>query len=213
MNRYLPYRLMFLILCLLPQPLWAFDLPDEYLSPPESLGLIHHIYVYTNDQVTGGCWTNVDAVLNRAKAKLEQAGIATYGEPFFLYNPFAVTLEISATGYKLDAVRACVGALRMQIMYDARENFGSKQTTGKIWSVTGGLSPFQFGTIFNSATDRTLNEQILELVDQEIDKLIVAILSGRRNVVVKEMIEALPNWFSEPPPSQKRFKEMMEQSQ
>lgn len=177
--------------------------PTRYISSDVAIGILHNAHVVILDGVTDGCWTNIEAVRNRAKAKLEQAGIRTYDERLAFQNGFTARLVISGDGFRAGSV--CVGTIRYSVRATVDNRFGDSESTGTVWSVEQDAVMFSKGGI---ATDGdNLNSVFLSNIDSYTDELISTIYSARRDEDVKNLIDALPNLMDEPM-TEERFMEI-----
>jgi hypothetical protein len=167
----------------------------EYINYEDAIGLIHNVHVYIVDNVSGGCWTNLNAVENRVTAKLEQAGVRTYNERLAFLNGVSVQLYIEPTGYRTNS-GLCVGSLAYSIGANASQTIGDVESTGTTWSVSRMSTIYQNGVTFSGPNN--FNSDILEAVDSYTDELIGKIHKGRRAEAVRNLLSTFPVLISEP---------------
>lgn len=139
------------------------------------IGLIDHVYLVVHDDITGGCWSNINAVKNRVRAKLSQANISVYDEHLAFYDGYYALLEITGTGYRSGGM--CVGMIDYAVYADAQGeilNFA----TNREWSYPVQAVLFERLSVANNPNN--LNQQFLSTVDSATDEIIGDIYEGRR---------------------------------
>lgn len=161
---------------LFSQPVFAQDVPGM-LWGSESLGLVHNASIEIFDDVSGGCWTNAEAIKQKARLTLEQSGISAYLEPLATRYPYAAAVHIDAFGQRASDSR-CFGAIEVGVTDTAARTIGETYLVGDLYY-------FQERA---TAIGSSLNDQFATHAEESINKLAAEILSNRRNETVAALI-------------------------
>lgn len=184
---------VFLILLLAPLQSASSDVVQ--VDATNQVGLISNLHIFSTDNVTGSCWTNISAVTNRVRAKLEQGDIATYDEPLFSMIGFNAGLNLQANGMRTDG-GLCVTSFEYQVFIRTTQEIGSQELTGSTWQFRHTPIIFQRGMIATSSSNN--NEQLLSSADRYTDALITSIYSARRDRNVSEILSTFPHAGDDP---------------
>lgn len=158
------------------QTAFAQDAP-KILWGSESLGLVHNVSIEIFDNVSGGCWTNAEAIKQKARLTLEQSGISTYLVPLSAGYPFAAAIHVDAFGQRA-ADSSCFGSIEVGVTSTASRTLGDTYLVGDLYY-------FQERA---TAVGVNLNESFANYVEEKINKLASEILSYRRNEHVEALI-------------------------
>ena len=149
----------------------------NYIFGGDSLGLVHNASIAVYDDVSGGCWTNAEAIKQKARLTLEQSGISVYLEPLSTRYPAAAAIYIEAFGERA-ADSTCYGSIEVGVSDTASRMIGDTHLMGEI----------NYFRETSAAIGYTLNEQFSRAVEENINKLAAEILSTRRNEKVESII-------------------------
>lgn len=189
---------IYLFLLLAASNAYAQDF-TEYLYGEEALGLVHNASIEVIDNVTGNCWTNSNAIKQKARLTLEQSGIAAYLEPLAESFPYAASVYISAFG-KRSPGSLCYGAIEVSISDTASRYLGD--------------TPLPSGVVYfedrSVAIGPDLNEPFSEAVEASIDTLAGTILSNRRGELVEALIDEHGDELKAKPETSAEMRERLE---
>lgn len=202
-----------MMLCLggvaLGQPFQTeFDYIEERLRhtvpvyPTETVGLIRAVELIIDDQVDGGCWTNLSAVRARLRAELERSNVAVFTEPLASYNVLSPQVSFSVLGYRVNA-NLCVGHANMRVAYRAHTELGSVTNTGTVFEFLAQAVIWERNSILSSTS---LNDQLLGFSSEWVDELVGDIAASRRTANVLAFQEV---WHGELPQTKAQFDEML----
>lgn len=162
--------------------------PPEFLFSDKALGLVHNAYIEVRDDVTGGCWTNSEAIKQKARLTLEQSGISVYEEPLATSFPVSADIYISAYGQR-SASSVCYGSIEVTVADTASRYLGEV-------ALVGDVSYFKSAYV---AFGANLNNPFSEAAESSINELAADILSGRRDETVMTLIEEYGVTLAEKP--------------
>ncbi|MFG6159614.1 hypothetical protein ACGTNG_12480 [Halomonas sp. 1390] len=168
------------------------------LSSNESLGLIHNASIEVFDDVTGGCWTNAEAIKQKARLTLEQSGVSVYLEELSENYPYSASIYIEAFG-KRSSSSACFGSIEVGIQDTSSRSIGESYLLGSI----------NFYRQRSVAMGRSLNEPFSNSVEESINKLAAEIISNRRNENVQRLFNKHGEDLQEEPETREEWKERM----
>lgn len=151
----------------------------ESIWSDESLGLIKHVSINIQDDVTGGCWTNMNSIKQSARLKLEQSGVNVYSEQLPGDTPFAYNIDIYGSGMRRDS-STCVGSFAIRISSLGYVEFDSEL------EIAGSTLIFDAGAV---GYGPTLNKNFKEIADSQITQLSAEIISQRRNPTIAAAIK------------------------
>ena len=174
------YLFIFLIL-LCPSNVFA-DLNNSatYISRDKSVGLIDSVYLTIDDEVVDGCWTNVEAVRNRLRYRLEAENLTVFmgnNIPDSQRNPM---LTFSLVGFR--SHKMCIVSYDMDLETISQSEYGQEEDDNRVVI-------FSFGSLWSESgvfIDTNANRKILKLADSLADQLLADILSARRDADVIE---------------------------
>lgn len=152
--------------------------PPNYLFGVKALGLVHNAAIEVVDNVTDNCWTNAEAIKQKARLTLEQSGINVYLEPLSESFPYAASIYISAYGERSPA-SICYGVISVSVSDTASRYIGDTPLPSRIIY-------FEDESV---AMGSDLNSQFSESAENSINTLAGTILSGRRNELAASLIE------------------------
>lgn len=161
-----------------------------YISSEKSVGLVESVNLIVIDEVGGGCWTNVKAVKNRLRYRLQAENISVNmadSSPISAKNPI---LTLSLVGFRSN--RMCVVSYDLDLETASRSKYGLKNSDSQVIVSTVGSLWSESGVLISNET----NKKILELVDSLADQLLADILSARKDEAV---IEARKKFFDRYP--------------
>lgn len=162
------------------------------ISSQDALGIVRAVELLISDQVDGGCWTNVSAVQARVRAELERSGIAVFSEPMAIYNALSPQVQIDVLGYRAgDGL--CVAHATMKVAFLSESEMGSLAYTGSVFRVVSEATMWERAFI---ASGSSLNEQIINKLQEWTDTLVADVAASKRSVVVRDF---LGTWHSEMP--------------
>lgn len=144
----------------------------------ESLGLLHNVSLSVNDNITGGCWTNAEAIKQKTRLTLEQSGISVHLQPMASRYPYNGDLQISAFGGRSAAGR-CLGHIEIAIVDIGIRTMANADLVGEIVY-------FSDSAI---AAGEDLNDQFASHVEKATNELAATILSSRRHEKVAPLLE------------------------
>lgn len=177
-------------------PLPASAQAPDFFSESDSLGLIKNLYLSSVDGVSGNCWTNIEAVEQSARLKLEQSGVNVYLEPLSEDGIFTRGLKIVANGYRTDN-GLCVGSIGFVVTGTAFREIKGVVVAGPMIS---------FESSYN-ASGPSLNSTFKDAEDAAVSELASNILSGRRKEAVKRAIETNKNIYDHAPETIEQMKD------
>lgn len=186
-NKCLYFIISLILLC--PANLFAFskDSPT-YISRDKSVGLIQSVYLTIDDEVVDGCWTNVEAVRNRLRYRLEAENITVYmgnDIPDSERNPM---LTFSLVGFR--SHKMCIVSYDMDLQTISQSEYGQRENDNRVVI-------FSFGSLWSESgvfIDTNADRKIMRLADSLADQLLADILSARRDL---DVIEARKRLYDE----------------
>jgi len=161
------------------------DQSTDLISGDESLGLIHFIEIHVDDQVSGGCWTNVNQIRKNVRLKLEQSGIET-AKKLLWEGPYGATLIIDVIGYRTEKTNVCVGYLNVSLVNYRAESFGYYGE----YEIYRRYLLYQKAGIMTSGDN--LNTMIKKDVDGYVSELAAKIIRNRGNEPIKKILKSYP---------------------
>ncbi|MCL7941232.1 hypothetical protein M8009_13140 [Halomonas sp. ATCH28] len=168
------------------------------LNSNESLGLIHSASIEVFDDVTGGCWTNAEAIKQKARLTLEQSGVSVYLEELSENYPYSASIYIEAFGKRSES-SVCFGSIEVAIGDTSSRSIGETYLLGSIY----------FYRDRSVAMGRSLNEPFSKSVEESINKLAAEIISKRRNEDVKQLIDQHEEELKAEPETRDEWEERM----
>lgn len=167
---------------------------ETFLTREQSLGLISHLYIYIDDQVEGGCWTNSSAIEASLRLKFEREDIPVLREPPAFFSPTTMQVIISAIGLRSRS-GLCATHASFEVGRPISYYWGGADGRKKYW-FSGYISAFQRTAIFVSGD--TNNEQISELMNEATDNPLADILSMRRSDATQTFFQNYPDMRDTP---------------
>ena len=162
----------------------------DIVEAEQSLGLIQVVELAMEDQVEGGCWTNVERVKQRARLALEQSGIKVYTEPLFHVAPFTTRLSVSALGKRGGGV--CFGDVVVRASGRSFLRWGENEE----FAIETMSVNFSKRAIF--VNPRSLDGQILEAVDTFVSEFAADVIANRRHGTVAKLLKEYPHSGDDP---------------
>ena len=173
-------------------------MPRVFLSD-ESLGLLYNVSLSVNDDITGGCWTNAEAIKQKTRLTLEQSGISVHLQPMASRYPYNADLRISAFGRR--GAAGCFGYIEVAIVDVGVRVIGNAD-------LAGGLVYFSDSAV---ATGGSLDDQFASFVEGTTNELAATILSSRRHEKVAPLLELYGEQLKARPMTWDEFKRATDQ--
>lgn len=151
------------------------------VSRTKGVGLMESAYLLVNDDVSGGCWTNIQAVKDRIRYRLESEGISVSQEEFLITTPKNPIIVFSVFGDRF--VGRCGASYRLEVLVPAASS--SWGTGSKVNVAIRGLMPLWVNSgRLTSAVDAKANGQLINSADSLMDSLLADVLSSRKDKMV-----------------------------
>lgn len=151
---------------------------NELIFSKEALGLVHNASIEVVDEVKGGCWTNAEAIKQKARLTLEQSGISVYLEPLADRFPHVAAIYITGFGERSTS-SLCFGSVQVTV----------SDTAARFIDDSALIATAVYYEDTSVAIGPDLNRQFAEAVEQSINTLAANILSGRRDPAVEQLLE------------------------
>lgn len=200
---FLALAALFQLVLGMPQLARAQDAP-KFLEYGLELGLIRNSYLFSSDQVSDNCWTNMSSIEAKIRLLLERNEIPVFREPFAFYNSFNVQVKLVAFGFRTgDGLCVVSSALSVSTGLSEDINY-SGQGPGIIADYS--VAIFQRSAIFTSGFN--VNEQLDGWFEGVVSEFIADIISARRSDEIQEYFERFPT-FGRDPLTQSQFDDIV----
>ncbi|WP_417275603.1 hypothetical protein [Celeribacter halophilus] len=187
---------IFLIIAMLfaKSPVFAAEQQPIFVDEDKTAGFVRYVYIVMDDQVGGGCWTNVDSVKAKLRLALERDGIGVLNEAPAFYSPAVVVLAFQGLGVRADS-GVCAGNFSLDI-----GRYSSSR-----WGGDYGTTPFNFSawhefwstsTIFISGQNH--NSQVVEFAEGALTRFLGDYFAAKRSDEVALFYEQFPKLEEEP---------------
>jgi len=161
-----------------------------YINSEMAVGLINAVELRIDDQVSNQCWTNSTAVQARISAELERTNIAVFTEPLAFSLPSSPILQIQLIGFRVGE-RQCIGYMKTSVFTFSPNQMGSLGYTGKVYMVDGQHFLWTKAALYSDAG--TLNNVVMQGVQEHVDALVSSILKARRDEAVIDYRNNFPD--------------------
>ena len=183
----------------------AQDRDLRFIERQDVLGMVRFARVAFSDQIDGSCWTNVASVESRVRLLLQQNDVQVLDESIAFEDVISPRLHVTGVGFR-NGAGTCAASVTVSLEARVGSRFGGSD----------GIPEFHFSTnsvlftdlsVFTAGTN--LNDVINDFVTGSVSELLVRILSGRRDPIVRELFLTLPNLLEEPMTSE-AFRQFLE---
>lgn len=154
------------------------DHENKFITISQSVGLIKHVFLLVDDQVSGGCWGNAQQLREQVKQSLEQKGLRVYDEPLLITSPLSSNLLISGQGSRGER-GICFGSIRLESYRSVLSNFEGAKVQHQAYN-------FSAGSMADGR--KNLDAVFLEAAEKHTAAFVAEIAAGRQDPAVKAIL-------------------------